>query len=150
MYRLRGRYALRALTLLSLGFVAVSCDDDPTEPEDEPNVATMRLTVGSQTVDVDEDGSVTGGPIVISVGSTAISAQFLLPNGQPDPLVTAAEFQLDVESDDEGVVDFTRASAFSGSLVGVVTGSEIVRFSLLHVEKQHADFGPFPISVTVE
>jgi hypothetical protein len=137
------------LAILALGLPAASCDDE-TAPEEEPEVATMRLTVGAQTVNVADDGTVTGGPIVIAQGNTAISAAFLRADGTADPLVTADVFRLDIESDNAGIASFVRGGSFSGSLVGAAAGSTILRFSLFHLEEQHEDFGPFPVAVTVQ
>jgi hypothetical protein len=134
-------------TMLTVLFLGTACDDEtPVEPE--PMVATMRLTVGSQTVDVASNGAVTGGPIVISA-NTAISAQWLLANGMPEPLVTAAEFQLNATPADMGVVTFTRTSAFAGTLNKVTTGSTTIAFALYHIEEMHEDFGPHNVSITV-
>lgn len=152
MYQLRNSVLARSLVALTVGLLVASCGDStgPEEEEHEPEVATMRLTVGSQTINVAEDGTVTGGPIVIPVGNTTISAQFLLASGQPEPLVTADVFQLNVDSDNTGVAGFTRTAAFGGSLVGTAAGSTILRFALFHIEEGHEDFGPFPVSVTVQ
>lgn len=141
----------RTLLTLMLGLTVASCGSDPmAEEEDEPEVATMRLTVGSQSIDVADDGTVTGGPISIPVGSTTVSAQFLLANGQPEPLVTADVFQLNVDSDDASVASFSRGGAFNGTLVGAAAGNTILRFSLFHIEEGHEDFGPFPVPVQVQ
>lgn len=144
------RNTARALLTLTLGLVVASCGDDPVAEEGEPEVATMRLTVGSQTINVADDGTVTGGPITIPVGSTAISAQFLLASGQPEPLVKPDVFQLTVSSDNAGVASFTRGGAFNGSLVGGAKGTTILRFALFHIEEGHEDFGPFPVTVVVQ
>jgi hypothetical protein len=137
------------LAILAFGLPAASCGSS-TEPEEEPEVAIMRLTVGAQTVDVAEDGAVSGGPIVIAQGNTAISAAFLRADGTADPLVTADVFRLDAESDNAGIASFVRGGSFNGSLVGAAAGSTILRFSLFHLEEQHEDFGPFPVAVTVQ
>ncbi|MGI9629246.1 MAG: hypothetical protein ACR2QM_20655 [Longimicrobiales bacterium] len=151
MIRLKHHKLTGAFFLIALGLVVAACGDDtPMEEEQEPQVATMRLTVGAQTVDVAEDGTVTGGPISIPVGMTAVSVEFLLASGQPEPLVTAAEFQANVASDDETTVTFTRTSAFAGMLDGVASGSAVLSFSLFHIEEAHEDFGPFPVSTTVQ
>jgi len=145
----RERIGAGLLAILALGLPAASCDDE-TAPEEEPEVATMRLIVGAQTVNVADDGTVTGGPIIIPVGNTAISAAFLRADGTAEPLVTADVFRLDVASDNAGIASFTRGGSFNGNLVGAAAGSTILRFSLFHLEEQHEDFGPFPVAVTVQ
>ncbi|MDA0330327.1 MAG: hypothetical protein O2958_15145 [Gemmatimonadetes bacterium] len=149
MFALRRRSSAHALLALTLSLAVTACGDDMGPEEEEPEVATMRITVGAQSIDVADDGTVTGGPISLSVGSTSISVQFLLANGQPEPLVTDAVFQVNVESDNAGVVSFTRVGAFDGTLVAGAAGSTTVRLALFHIEEAHEDFGPFPVPVVV-
>jgi hypothetical protein len=132
--------------VLTLG--AVACEDEATPPEEEPEVATMRLTVGGATVNVEEDGSVTGGPITIS-GNTTISAAWLKADGTAESLVNGTEFELTVEIADESFVTFSRTGPFAGTLNRVAAGTTTATFALLHIEEQHEDFGPFPVSVVV-
>jgi hypothetical protein len=146
-HRNRRRRLLGASLALALAHVA--CDDDPMQAEEEPEVATMRLTVGTQTIDVADNGVVTGGPIAIPVGSTAISVEWLLADGSPADDVDGVEFQLDVQTDNAAIVTFTRTGPFVGTLVGVTPGSTTVEMGLLHVLEGHHDFGPFVVPVTV-
>ena len=139
---------LAGVMLLALGIALGGCEDDPVVPDPEPEVATMRLTIGAQTIDIDDTGVVTGGPIAMSA-NTAISVQWLKANGTPETIVTAAEFQLDVTTDNASVVTFSRSTAFTGNLVKAAAGSTILRFSLFHIIEGHPDFGPFPVNVTV-
>jgi hypothetical protein len=126
-----------------------ACSDDEEE-DDEPTIGSMRIIVGTQTVTVSSSGVVTGGPIVIPTGNTAISATFLLPNGQVETKVDAATFRLDVATDNAAMASFTRIGAFNGTLVGGTKGSTVLRFALFHLAEQHNDFGPFPVPVTVQ
>jgi hypothetical protein len=138
-----------ALVLTAIAFSA--CDDDPVEVEEEPEIAALRLTVGTQVVTVDaEFGTVTGGPILISVGNANISAVPIDENGEVMADVTAAEFRFDVVSDDTGVVTFSRTSGFAGTLNGVAAGQTSIDVSLFHLEEMHNDFGEFPVPVTVQ
>src|SRR5688572_27945486 len=107
-----------AFALLALAVPTAGCDDDPVEPEEEPEVAVMRLTVGSQTINVNaETGAVTGGPIIIATGGsgTTLSATFLRDDGQPDPLVVTADFRLDATPANTAIVTFTRTGSFAGT-----------------------------------
>jgi hypothetical protein len=138
------------LTLLLL--VTAACDDDTTAVEEEPEVATMRLVVGAQTINVADDGTVTGGPMTLVVGANTVTATFLGANGQPEPLVTTAEFQLNVEVLGGAPITFQRSAsnAFSGTLTATAAGQgRQLRFSLFHIEEQHEDFGPFTVTVNV-
>lgn len=151
MFRIRNRHIAGFTAMLALSLATGACGDDPMvmDEEEEPEVAIMRLTVGTQTIDVGETGTVTGGPIAIPVGSTAVSVVWLKADGTPEDIVDDVEFQLNVDSNNTSVVTFSRTDAFSGSLVGVGAGSTTLDFSLFHKLEMHEDFGPFPVSVTV-
>jgi hypothetical protein len=129
---------------------AVACSDT-NESHAEPEVAFMRLTVGgTQTVTVDEFGTVTGGPITIPVGNTSLVAEWLRADGTEDPNVHEDDFELRVVPANTGIVTFTRTAAFEGTLNGLQTGSTSASFALFHIEEQHEDFGPFSVGVTVQ
>jgi hypothetical protein len=137
-------------------FGVTACDDDdPVTPEPEPEVATMRITAGAQTISVDGTGAVTGGPLAIpSGGAITISASFLRDDGTPDPLVTDADFRLEVTDPTIGspppsVATFARTGGFTGTLTATQDGSAPMLFALLHIDEGHEDFGPFPITITV-
>lgn len=139
---------LTVLILFAAGALGLACDDS-TEPEPEPEVATLRLIVGgSDTIEVATGGAVTGGPITIA-GNTTVVAEWLRGDGTEDPVVDATTFELAVEVDDESIVTFTRTGAFAGTLNKVAAGSTSATFALFHVEEGHEDFGPFPVSITV-
>jgi len=142
------RRLLGIITAVSLAGAVAACGDDPVDEEQEPEIATMRLVVGAQTITVNESGTVTGGPITIGAAGATVTASFLRSNGTPDPLVTGAVFQLTVTSDNAGVATFTRTGPFTGTLAGTTNGSTVLRFALLHIEEAHEDFGPFPVSVS--
>ena len=146
-FDIRFRSFLPYFAMFTLLAVA-ACDDDPVEPEDPADaVVTMRLTVGTQAINI-TDGNVTGGPINLSVGNMAITATFLDDAGAQ--VTGLDDFELRVTSDNATVASFNRTGAFAGNLVGAAAGQTILRFSLFHLEEQHDDFGPFPVSVTVQ
>jgi hypothetical protein len=147
MRRNARRFAI-ALPLLML--VAAACGDDPVAEEDPAEaVVAMRLTIGTQTITVSDNGTVTGGPIMIPVGNTAITAAFLDDANQ---VVTGldAEFRLDVTTNNANVATFTATSAFAGNLTGVAAGQTILEFALFHIEENHEDFGYHDVPVTVQ
>ncbi len=137
------RYA--AVLLLSL--VAAACKES-TEPDDEPEVASMRLTVGSSTVTVAENGQVTGGPLRITTANQTITADFLKADGSVESRVTDAEFRFDITGGTG--VTFTRTGAFAGTIRGAAAGTTTVTVSLFHLIENHEDFGPFPLSVQTQ
>jgi hypothetical protein len=133
--------------MLSALVIGAACSED--EVEAEPDVATLRLLIGTNdTVLVSDNGTVTSGPIAINANTT-ISAQWLKADGTPETIVTDAVFQLNVIPANSGVVTFTRTSAFAGTLNRVSAGSTTIQFSLFHIAEGHEDFGPFPVSITV-
>jgi hypothetical protein len=143
------RRTLSTAFLLAIAPALAACDSS-TEPEEEPEVVAVRLTVGTQIVTVADNGVVTGGPIAIGVGATAISAVFLNAAGEPDDHVSADEFELLVVPGSTGVVTFARTSAFAGTLTGVAVGNTSIEVALFHIEEQHEDFGPFLVALTVQ
>jgi hypothetical protein len=152
---------MRTWTLCSIALLALTACKDTTDPDHEPDVATLRLVVGTtnaQTVTVATGCAVTGGPISLTVNQArTVSATFLNASGQPDPVANDAdEFQL---AGGEGQADpvpspssitFTRSGPFTGSLTGTAAttaGSMFV--SLLHPVEGHEDWGPCAVPITV-
>jgi hypothetical protein len=143
------RSAAILLTAAGLALLA-ACERSPTAPVEEPSATQIRLTIGSQVVTVAGTGAVTGGPISLPLGATAISAEFLLASGAPDPVVAAPHYRLDVTSRNPGIVTFERTGAFQGTLVATQGGPAQLDVSLFGVSHNHAEFGPFPLPVSVE
>jgi hypothetical protein len=137
--------------VLAFAMITSACGSDPVNEEPEPDVATMRLVVGTQTISVNaNNGAVTGGPIVLAANTNVpVTATFLRADGLPDPLVTATTFDLDVVVPVGGGVTFTRTGAFAGTLRGTVAGSTTVRFGLLHLAEGHNEF-EHNVAVTVQ
>jgi hypothetical protein len=136
------RFAALAVVALSLG-VAGCKDEDAHEVE----VDFMRISAGAQQIMVNSTGAVTGN-ITINAGvATAVTVQFL-DAAMADALTEHAdEFQVNVTP--AAGVTFTRTGPFSGTLTGTSAGVRSVSFSLLHIEEDHEDFGPFPVNITV-
>lgn len=135
-------YSLIRRTLLPVAAIALfaGCDDDPTPPDPEPEVATMRISIGAQTINVATTNcAVTGGPIAISA-NTVFTISWLLADGTPEPLVTSADFRADVTPANVGVVTFVRSGAFAGTLNRVAAGATTVNFALFHLGEGHNEF----------
>lgn len=140
---------LSVITLFAAATALVACGDS-TGPDDHEELPhEVRLTIGTQVVTINDSGVVTGGPIMIPVGSTTITAVFLDDEDAVMDL-SADEYELRVVSDNTAVASFNRTSAFAGTLVGGTAGQTILAFSLFHLEEQHEDFGEFDVTVVVE
>ena len=135
---------------LALTLGAAACGDDDGGPEEpEPKVQTMRLTVGGTPYDF----TGTTNPTIALRANTAttVTAQFLLANGQPEPLVTAETFELRIAPTTASDLTFTRTGAFTGTLTTSRAAGQTFSASaeLYHRIEQHEDFGPRTFSVTV-
>ena len=142
----------RSVAALLAAVISMSAcsDSDPADAGDEPNVASIVLTVGGQTVTwTRATGAVTGGPIIISAGSTnPVSATFLMANGSADPLVTSATFELRVTPANT-TVTFARTGAFTGTLTGAAApGNTSATFALFHLAEGHNEYD-FSVPITV-
>ncbi|MFO7259815.1 MAG: hypothetical protein DIU52_001585 [bacterium] len=124
-----------ALALLALG---AGCNESAA-PDDTVDVHTIRLVVGEQVVTI-EQGGVVAEPLVIGSGDTGLMAQFLDRSGELTP-VSPAEYRIEIVPDDEGVVTFTRTTAFAGRLTGVAPGSARLAVCLLHVPSDQCEVG---------
>lgn len=135
--------------VLGLTLLTTACNKKTTEPNDEPAVTTMRLVVGTQTVNVNaSNGAVTGGPIVLAANTNvAVAVTFLRSDGSPDPLVTATTFRMDATPANANVT-FTRTGPFAGTLRGTVSGATTIEFALFHLAEGHNEFD-FDVPVTV-
>jgi hypothetical protein len=151
MFDIRRRTRLAALLLTGVvAIVTAACGDDPVEPPDPAEeVAAVRLTIGTQTVTVNEGGTVTGGPINLTAGgSSAVTATWIRSD---ETTVTGleADFELRIIPTNTGIVTFTSTATFAGTLNGVAAGTTTVQVQLFHLEEQHGDFDQL-VPVTVQ
>jgi hypothetical protein len=132
--------------LLALAFVT-ACDNDPVEPGDPADdIATIRLTAGTATVNITEGGA--QGGLTIPLGATSVTATFLDVAG--DSVTIGGEFEIRLTSSNSALVTFARTGQFAGTLTGVAAGSAIVAVELFHTGEGHSDFGPHNLTVTVQ
>lgn len=138
--------------VIAATLIAAGCSDS-TNGEPEPNVATIQLVIGAQTVTVNKsNGAVTGGPISIKRNTaTTITATFLDAAGTADPVASDAnKFRLEVSLLSPTSITFTRTTAFAGTLNGTATTTTGTgKFGLRHTTGDHYDLGPFDIPITV-
>lgn len=137
-----------ALAVLASG---AGCSDSAS-PDGRVDLHAIRLTVDEQVVTIEDGGAVTGGPLVLAVGDVGLMAQFLDQDDELAP-VPPAEYRLEVVPDDEGVVTFTRQTAFAGTLTGVAAGNARLAVCLLRVADEQCEIGSrtaMVLPVTVE
>jgi hypothetical protein len=146
MSSIRGRRLRFALLLCAAPLVLPACSDSPTE-QGEPEIGSVRLTAGGQTVVITPGGA--QGTMTLNGSATNVTATFF--DNQGDPLtLDADEFEIRLVPANAGVLTFTRQSAFSGTLHRVAAGSTLVAVSVFHLLEGHPDFGPHNVGVTVQ
>jgi hypothetical protein len=140
----------RAVPLLAAVLAGGCNENSGNAPIPEPDVATMRITVAGQAVDVSSEGDVFGGPFLIGDGISDLTVVFLEPGGGPSDLVTPEEFRLDVLSGNTGVVSATRVGPLEFDLNHVSDGVTELSVALVHVDPGHTEFGPFDIAIQAD
>lgn len=143
------RSARRVALALIAATAFVACDDDPVEPDPEPEVASVRLTVGATSVTITTTSSPT---LDVASGSNAVTAEWLKADGSVESLVTDAEFELRINQVTGTNLTWTATGARSGTLAvsGLAAGaSTAAQVRLFHTVEQHEDFGPITFTVRV-
>lgn len=147
-WNLHPRRVILGLTL-PFAMALAACGDDPAEPgHDEELPAEMHLTIGGQTVTVTEFGTQTPNPVLLPPGTHQVTVQFLDDEEQV-MAIDADEYRLEINSDAPAVASYQGSGAFTGTLT-TAAGSTAIRPQLFHIEEGHADFGPFPVNVTIQ
>jgi hypothetical protein len=142
----RATPAALLLAVLAVG----ACDDGPgAPPPPEPDLATMRITVEGQVVEVSSTGAITGGPISLDDNAAVVTVEFLEPDGGPAVLVTGDDFQVEAVSGATGTFSIARTGPLTFTFTGIATGNTTVELALVHLEPNHTDFGPFTVPVEV-
>ncbi|HKS07137.1 MAG TPA: hypothetical protein VJR92_12575 [Gemmatimonadaceae bacterium] len=114
----------------------------------------LQLSVANQVVEIDRNGQVVNGPIVFRAGvDVEVHATFLRQSGLPDPLVTAAAYQLNL-TPNGGTATITFARSDVDPFEGVIrcnfaNTSGMILLSLHNVEEQKDYWGPFEVQVLV-
>jgi hypothetical protein len=143
----------RLLSLLPVLMVLAmsACKDDSTGlDDDEPDVASLRLTIGTQVITISDNGTVSPtGTIVLPVGTSNVAAEWLDVTGAVIDDLSPTEFQLNLTVSTAGAATFARSTTdpFAGTLTANAPAEGVViRFSLFHLDERHDDFGPFPVT----
>jgi hypothetical protein len=136
------------IAALALVPMLSACTEDPiidedTDPGDD--VATIRLQIGQQTVDVGPGGAVL--TFDIPRGESTINASFLRQSGTTLTLPSTGEYSVSFIPATPSRMTFTRTGHFSGTLTGLQTGPTTMQVALVH--GSHSDFGPHNVTVNV-
>jgi hypothetical protein len=130
-----------------------ACSDDPTEPEDEPEVQTMTLTVGANSITFDKTTGAASGVLTVPAGTSTVAAVYKKADGTVESLVTSTEFDLRITPTTPANLSFTPNGAFSGTLVtsGLASNATTTaRAALFHKAEQHEDFGPYNFTLRIQ
>jgi hypothetical protein len=141
-----------ALAIFATSAVACS-DDDPVEPEDEPEVQTLTLSVGASTITINKTTGAPSGDLVVPAGASTVTAVWKRVDGSVESLITTAEFELRIVPTTSANLSWVPSGAFGGTLTtaGLASGqSTTAQVSAFHLVEQHNDFGPYTFTVRVE
>lgn len=135
-----------AIALAGLAGCNTSENSGRTEPDIGQMVIRMEDTdyVASQSA-----GGFGGATAEVSTGNASFVASFLRPGGANETVITAADFEVRVASNNSGAdfvdpIEFERTGAFTGTISGLEEGGQVtVYFSLFHKTELHTEFGPY-------
>src|SRR5687767_3019757 len=89
------RRAVHVTMMIAAVSLVTACgDDDPTEPDDEPEVQTMTLTAGASSITIDKTTGAASGQLTVPAGTTTITGSFKKADGSVESRVTGAEFDV--------------------------------------------------------
>jgi hypothetical protein len=137
----------RPLALFAaLGALAVYGCGDGTDPEEpEPEVATIRVSIGTFSLDVPHpipcDGSNTPVPLIVNQ-TNQVSFRLLGADGADEPIIVAERENLELDMTNLAAtwtVTPTGGSAatFTANITSTATGSFIPRLEILNTEHDH-------------
>ena len=134
------------LALLTSAVFAAGCSDDTTDPEPEPEVASIVVTAGTSSVTINNATGAQTGTLNLRVNTAnAVTFRFLNASGQDEPVIVAERSQFEVRPGTlPSGVTFTGGSAGTGASFTVtinptVLGSLVIQFQLFHLGEGHAE-----------
>jgi hypothetical protein len=126
---------------------ASACGDDGTPPEEEPEIATARVTVGNNSVEINNSTGVqTPATLPLTVNqANQMSVRFLGADGQDEPIVAdeRANLELRIPNLPTGW-GFARTggsgATFTATITPTQTGSRPLTLQLFSIEHDHEEF----------
>jgi hypothetical protein len=128
----RAAPALFAVLALSLG----ACDPESPTDNDHPDVGSVRLTVGAQSITVNEAGAQTG-TLTVPVGESSVAVAWLDSNGAAASFHQVVTMQIVAVGAGTGV-SFVSAGTVGGLLTTTSAGAKTVTVRLIHGD--HTEF----------
>jgi hypothetical protein len=139
-----------ATLALAVFLLAGACGSDSTGSTPDTAVAKFLIVLpGSVVITVTQACVVSGGPMLF-FGFTSLDAQFAVRRADdtPDPVVTAADFEVQV-GPAAGIVTAASTGPFSASFTPHGGGDGTITVALFHKSQNHLDFGPCSVPVHV-
>ena len=148
------RRAARALAAAALALAAACNDSTAPEEDHADDITALRIAVtpsggAATTYTLTDAGVLSPSPMVLPVGTAAVTVNFLDADGAViTSEISTEEFEIRFESLPTGVT-FARTGAFSGTLTATAAGAGTMQALLWHLEEDHEDLGPLPIPVQI-
>ena len=125
-----GRRLLVAATLATAA-VITACDSS-TDPDDEPEVEALRLTIGTNQINF-PSGTASQSLTVNAGANIAVAIAFLDSN---DAVITSIagdeDHDVQVTTTNTAVASYTRISKLAGTIVAGTPGTATLTFGLTH------------------
>lgn len=155
---MQSSFNVRRIARLTVGLLAISAlaacgDDNPTEPNNEPEVQTMTLTAGTSAITINKTTGAASGQLTIAPGTTTITATFKKADGSDESRVSGSQFDVRISPSAGTPFTWTPNTSLGGTLVtsGVTSGQTInASVDLYHRAEGHADFGPYSFQLRIQ
>ena len=143
-YRRSSRAAFAALALVTA--VACSDDDDPTEVEQEPQIASIVITSGTSSATISNTAGTQTGTLTLRQNQpNVVTFRFVTAAGADDAVLAAnrSDFELQAGVPLPTSVSFSASggtgASYTATITPTTTGTVIIPFRLYSIEHGHAE-----------